>query len=285
MFPLIMAAGAAIGGLSTLMQGNKQAAALRGQKNNAWQQYLVNKQFADTQFGINKGEALAALGIQQGRLREDVNAGMANFNTGLLGQAYGIQDAQMNLAGQLGAYEAARGASGARGNEASGLAKAYAQASFDRSLGLQYDQNKQALEGMVTGANRGARDIGRERESWEEGGYRTRLYDAESERNRKLAELGQAGYDSAISAAKPGVLDFLSGGLMGASAGLSLYSGINNAMQYGGQAAAPYAGLENPMNLGGAQPQFSLTPGMGNSFNSLGYDRYALSYNPLGLRY
>jgi hypothetical protein len=225
--------GAAIGGLSTLIQGGKQKAALRAQKDNAWQKYLINKEFGEAQFGINKGEALTALGIQQGRLWEDVDTGVKDFNTGLLGQAYGIQDAQIEFAGKIGGYDAAQGMSGTRGNEANGLTRAYAQKSFDQNVGLQNKQNDAAISSMMTGATRGNQDIMRERESWGEGGYRTLLYNAEDERNRKLAELGQAEYDSAISSANPGIFDYLMGGLSGASTGLSLYSGLKEARQYG----------------------------------------------------
>jgi len=258
-------AGAAAGGISTLISGSKQKAALREQKNNAWQAYLINKDFADTQFALNKGEAQTTLGIQQNRLRQDVNTGVENFNTGLLGQAYGIQDARMNLAGQLGAYDAAQGASGTRGNEASGLVKAYAEKSFDRNLDLQKSQNDQALGGMITGASRGNQDINRERASWEEGGYRSMLFSAEDERNRKLALLGQSGYDSAISASSPGIFDYMMGGLSGASIGLGLYSGIQGAQQFaGGPAAAfdaPTASLQaNSFNSIGNGNTFGISP-------------------------
>jgi len=221
--------GLAIGGLSTYLSGEKQKAALRQQKENAWQGYLINKESADTQFAINKGEALTGLGIQQGRLREDLNTGVENYNTGLLGQAYGIQDARINLAGQMGAADAAQGMSGTRGNEASGLMKAYALNSFERNAGLQEKQNDQALGAMMTGANRSNQDIEREKDSWGEGGYRTQLYNAEDERNRKLAQMGQDQYDQAITAANPGIFDYLAGGFQGMSTGLSLYSGFHEA--------------------------------------------------------
>jgi hypothetical protein len=285
--------GAVIGGLSTLISGKKQKDALRAQKENAWQRYLINKEFGDAQFGINKGEALTSLGIQQGRLREDVDTGVGNFNTGLLGQAYGIQDAQIGLAGQLGAHDAAQGMSGTRGNEANGLTRAYAQKSFDQNVGLQNKQNDAAIGSIMTGATRGNQDIERERESWGEGGYRTLLYNAEDERNLKLARLGQTEYDSAISAANPGIFDYLAGGFSGASLGLSLYSGIQEAKRYGDgkdeplspsglvtgtkyTGTDPYAGTPSPSGL------LSGYPTSDSTFNSVGGGG---DVNPYDLRY
>jgi hypothetical protein len=294
-WPLIAAiAGAAIGGASKLISGKQQEKALKEQKANAWQSYLINKDFADTQFGIQQGEALSSLGIQGGRLREDVRTGTENFNTGLLGQAYGIQDAQMGLASQLGAYDVNQGASDTRGNEANGLVKAYAQTSFDRNLELQRQQTDQQHEGMITGANRAGQDLNREKESWGEGGYRTRLYEAESDRNRELALLGQSEYDSAISAAKPGILDYLTGGLLGASQGMSLYSGISDASKYQGSPqqsyASPTASQAPSFSLGGGSYGGYASTQLGmlnvNSFNSIGGGGPQTgAYNPLAYGY
>jgi len=266
--------GAGVGLLSTAISGAKNKASLKAQKDNAWQRYLINKEFADTQFSLQKGEAQTTLGIQQNRLREDLNTGVESFNTGLLGQAYGIQDAQMNLAGQLGGYDVAQGASGTRGNEASGLVKAYAQKSFDRNLGLQNSQNSQAMEGMITGANRGNHDINRERASWEEGGYRNELYQAEDERNRKLALLGQGEYDSAISGAGGGIFDYLMGGFQGASTGLSFSSSLKNAVNVGAGSGKRYS---SPGYLDGFSAHTASI--QQNSFDSIG----AIGGNSFGL--
>jgi hypothetical protein len=261
-WPLIAGiAGAAVGGISTLLGGNKQANAYEEQKRNAWERYLVNKEFGEAQFAINKGESLNSLNIQQQRLGEDLNAGVDSFNLGLLGQAYGIQDAQIGLASQLGAFDAAQGASGTRGNEANGLVKAYAQNSFDRNVALQQDQNDQALSGMVTQATRVGTDIQREKDSWGSGGYRTQLYNAEDERNRKLAELGQQELQYAADQSRPGVFDYLLGGLSGASSGINFGNNLGQAMNYsGGGNQAPsftnlggnnyYTGYTNPFAVG-----------------------------------
>jgi hypothetical protein len=270
-WPIIAAvAGAAIGGLSSLMSGSKQAAAYAEQKRIAWEQYLANKEFADTQWGVNKGEALKSLGIQQGRLNEDVNAGVENFNLGLLGQAYGMQDARIGLASQMGAYDAAQGASGARGNEANGLVKAYAQNSFDRSAALQGEQNDQGLAGMMTQAARGSQDISRERDSWGAGGYRTQLYEAEDERNRKLAELGQQQLQYQADASAPGVFDFLTGGIMGANTGLNFASNVQEAQRYSNQPSYLNTNYSFSSIGGGAQ---QYTSGLGVTYGGNPYAR------------
>jgi hypothetical protein len=278
MFDLIAGiAGAAIGGISSILGGNKQAAAYEEQKRNAWKQYLINKEFGDTQFWINKNESLKSLDVQRRRLGEDLTAGMDSFNTGLLGQAYGIQDARIGLASQLGAYDAAQGASGTRGNETSGLVKAYAQNSFDRNVALQSEQNSQALSGMVTQADRASADIMRERDSWGLGGYRTQLKSAEDERNRKLAELGQQQLQYAADQAKPGIFDVLTGGLSGASMGIGLGSSIDDALKYSSGRGSLTGGLnlvQGPFNL---DNPLGLTPNIPNSFNSIGgLDQYRL---------
>jgi hypothetical protein len=134
---------------------------------------------------------------------------------------------------------------------------------------------------MVTQANRGNTDIKREQDSWGETGYRTQLYNAEDERNRKLAQLQQDEYSYAASASQPGVFDFLTGGLMGASTGLNLAGNVQNAMQFSGQSGTP-SYLQSPtvsqapsLNLSGNQFQMNgLSSGM--SFNNLG----GLAYNP-----
>jgi hypothetical protein len=272
--------GAGVGILSSIFGGNKQAAAYEEQKRNAWQRYLVNKEFADTQFGINRRESLKSLDIQQQRLGEDLTAGVESFNTGLLGQAYGIQDAQIGLASQLGAFDAAQGASGTRGNEANGLVKAYAKQSLDRNVALQQEQNSQALSGMVTQADRTSTDIRRERASWSLGGYRTQLYQAEDERNLRLAELGQQELQYAAEQARPGLFDVLTGGLSGASAGLSFGNSITQAMNVSGSqnvssswnlvSNGPF-NLSNPLGL--TNPYVQQNPygvNFTNSFGSLG---------------
>ncbi|MDR1507815.1 MAG: hypothetical protein LBI67_12005 [Treponema sp.] len=269
-WPVIAAAaGAATGGISTLLSGNKQSSAYKKQKDFAWKKYLINKEFADIQFGIQKGEALAGLSTQKRRLGEDVNAGVENYNLGLLGQAYGIQDGQIGLASQTGAYDAARGASGTRGNDADGLVKAYARTQFDRNLELQDTQNRQQLQGMMTQAGRGVQDIANERSSWGPDGYRTQLYTAEDERNRKLALLGQAELEYAASQSKPGIFDYLTGGIMGSSTGLNLYSGIANASQYAGSSSGSWMGTVN--NYGTDWP----------AFNGFGGNAGGITFKPL----
>jgi hypothetical protein len=118
--------------------------------------------------------------------------------------------------------------SGTRGNEANELVRAYAQQGLDRNIGLQYQQNDQALAGMITQANRGVQDISRERASWDAGGYRYELKGAEDTRNRELADLGI----SALTWQEDQIdkyawmnytSDILKGGMSGFNFGTNLY--------------------------------------------------------------
>ncbi|MDR1588291.1 MAG: hypothetical protein LBS57_12610, partial [Treponema sp.] len=226
--------------------------------------------YGDTQFGINKSESLKSLGIQQQRLGEDLNAGMDSFNLGLLGQAYGVQDAQIGLASQTGAFDVAQGASGTRGNEANGLVKAYAQTSFGRSVATQDEQNSQALSGMTTQATRASSDLQRERESWGSGGYRTQLYNAEDERNRQLALLQQEELqDAADQAGNPGFFDYLLGGLAGMSTGINLAGNIQDARNYSGSSGG--SATDSKLGTNFVDNVVGLTASSGRSAASSGY--------------
>jgi hypothetical protein len=239
-FPLIALAGigaglgAIFGGISTKRQGDKAQAELEAQKENAWSQYLLGKEYGDAQYRINRNEAQTGLAIQQNRLGQQVDQSIGQFNTGLLAQAYGIQGAQIQTASNIGASAAAEGMSGTRGNGANGLIRAYEQAGLDRNTDLQYRQNGQALSGLIGQANNAAADIRREGASWEPGGYRFAAKEAQDDYNRKMAELGQTNFDRAIGAAAPGWEDYAVNIFGGASSGLNLASSINSFYNVGG---------------------------------------------------
>jgi hypothetical protein len=223
------AAGAVTGWWSTDLEKQKKQAELQRQKKLAWGQYELGKAYSDQQYDINRTEAQTSLAIQQNRLDEDVDSSIDQFNTGLLSQAYGIQNAQIQTASSVGASLAAEGMSGTRGNGANDLMRAYEQTSLDRNIDLQYQQNDQALSGTITQANRGMQDIARERASWDPGGYRYESKTAQDDYNLKLAEMGQADYQYAIDNAASWE-DYALGALSGASSGLSLASSLTDAL-------------------------------------------------------
>jgi hypothetical protein len=227
-----MVVGAGTGILSSILGSGKEKEALRRQKKTALEQYRLGKEYSDRQYGINRLEARAQADIQQGRLDESVNQGADQFNLGLLSQAYGIQDAQIQTAMNTGASLAAEGMSGTRGNGAGALMRAYEEAGLDRNIDLQRQSNDLSLAGMLGQANDAMADIRRERESWDLGGYRYSQKQAQDDYNLAMAQLGQSNFDWQIDQADWGWLDLITGGLSGASSGLSLWNSWNTAQQY-----------------------------------------------------
>jgi hypothetical protein len=232
MWWLPMAIGAGAGILDTIFGGDAEADALRHQKDLAWDQYRLGKDYSDRQYAINQGEALTQARIQQGRLTEGVNRQTDQFNLGLLSQAYGIQNAQIQTASSIGASLAAEGMSGTRGNAAGALVRAYEQTNLDRNVALQQQSNELSIRGMLGQANDAAADIRRERESWNPGGYRYAQKEAQDAYNLSMAQLGQENFDWQIEQADWTALDLITGGLQGASSGLNLWNSWNQASQY-----------------------------------------------------
>jgi hypothetical protein len=158
--------GGIFGGVSSLIGKSKEEKRLQQQKDSAWSQYLLGKAYGDEQFSIQKGEALSDLGVQRRRLNQAVGAGVDELNTGLLGQAYGIQNAQIQTASSVGASLAAEGMGGTRGNAANGLMRAYEEQGLERNIQLQNAQNTQAVNALTTRTSDAAGDLSRETASW-----------------------------------------------------------------------------------------------------------------------
>jgi hypothetical protein len=229
------AGGAIIGGISGLIGSNKQRQQAEQQKKTAWEQYLLGKEYGDQQYAIQKQNAAENLALQKYRLNQAVDASTDQFNTGLLGQAYGIQNAQIQTAASLGSSLAAEGAGGTRGNAASGLARAYEETALERNIQLQNKQNSQAINALASQASNSAGDINRERASWNTGGYRYELKQTQDDYNRKMAELGQSNFDWSIDQIRANApLDFLGGMFGGASSGLSMGGSISQFNNLGG---------------------------------------------------
>jgi hypothetical protein len=234
MLGTLMAIGAGTGLVSTFLSGKKQQAQIAQQKKMAWDQYLLGQNYADKQWGINRQEAKTSLGIQRSRLDQSVDQSMGQFNLGLLGQAYGMQDAQIQAASNVGASIAAEGMSGTRGNAANGLMRAYEMQSLERNIDLQQRDNSLVLQGMMGQASNAAADISRESASWDKGGYRYSQKAAQDDYNRGMAELGQANFDWAIAEAKPGWMDYAVGMFGGMGSGLNLAGSFNRFNDVGG---------------------------------------------------
>ena len=273
--PLIIAglATAAAGGIAGLIGAGQQAERqkaqhrlqqeqLKHQKEAAWQKYLLNQGYANTEWNLSKSEALSQLALNESRLDDAVNQNIGQYNTGLAGQALGIQDAQIQNAGSIGALLAGEASSGVRNASGSGLVRSYAERSLERQTALQDRQNRDSLYAMLSGASEAREDIGLERAGWNEGGYKSLKKEAQDRYSLAAAGMEQDSYDWAIQnnadlfdATKINGWDyaaaFLSGGATGWSTGSSIGSAIG---QYGD---------------GGAGSGGSGGNG-GNSFNSVG---------------
>ena len=220
------ALGGLVGGISAWQRGNREKAALKQQKASAWQQYLYGSKYSDESFDIQKKEARNNLNMQKQNLDSQVDLSIGDYNTSLLAQAFGIQDARIQAESSLGAQLAYEGASGTRGNEANEMIRAYAAAGLERNIGVQDRQNTDYLKRLTTGADMTSHSIAQEKASWMPGGHRYQMKQAQDNYNRNIAELGQTNFDWQISQAKPGFLDYFTGVMGGASSGLGLGIGI-----------------------------------------------------------
>jgi len=224
--PLI--AGAIAGGISTYTESEREKEALRQQKESAWSQYLYGKEHSDTQFGIQKSAAMEQLGVQRKNLDTQLGMGIDDYNTSLLAQAFGIQDARIQTGSAVGASLAAEGASGVRGSSAGEKTREYALQSLERNIGVQDRQNENYLNKMITGANMTVDAIGREEASWMPGGYRVQSKEAQDAYNLNIANLGQSNFNWAIDQANPTFLDYFTSIMGGGSSGMNLGNNIYN---------------------------------------------------------
>jgi len=138
-------------------------------------QYELGKEFSDNQWSIQKTEALGQLDIQRSNLDTHLGLTVDDYNTSLLAQAFGIQDAGIQTSSAIGADIVSEAMSGARGNSANEQIRAYAAQSLDRNIGLQEKQNDNYLNQLISGANMSVDAVNRERGSWGANGYRTQL--------------------------------------------------------------------------------------------------------------
>jgi hypothetical protein len=263
LLPALLIGGGTSGILSTIFGSDKEQEALQKQKEAALKAYELGQGYSDTQYALSRSEAQAQAAIQEGRLDQSVGASTDQFNLGLLSQAYGIQNAQIGTASSVGASLAAEGMGGTRGNEANSLMRAYEEKSLERNIGLQQQSNDLSLQGMLTQANNAMADITRERDSWDAGGYRYNQKEAQDAYNLSMAQLGQDNFDWQIEQADwgpdllTGSLNLLTGGLQGASSGLSLWNSWNYASQFTGggqQQQQPVSSANNWSSFGYTAP-------------------------------
>jgi hypothetical protein len=223
--------GGTLGFVSTANEYRKANAELKHNKANAWKQYELGKANSDAQFETQKTAALGQLDFQEDQVYRDMDQAVGQFNTDLLAQAFGVQNAQAQTAAGIGASVAAEGAGGTRGNAANDIIRAYAQNGLQQNIDLQERQNHEGLDALgnqVTGALAG---INQERFSWGGAGYRTALKGIEDKYNLDMANLGQANFqwqanvlNDPFSAALTYGGNIFSGATTGWNAGMGLFN-------------------------------------------------------------
>ena len=226
-------ASGALGLFSTGWQKHKNQEELKHQKGLNQKQFDLNRQYGDDIYSLRKGEALDQLGIQKDNLNTRLNYAVDDYNTSLLAQAFGIQDARIQGASATGASLAAEAASGTRGNAANEMVRSYATQGLERNIDLQEKQNVSQLNQMITGANDAAGAIEREKDSWAQGGYRDREKSLQDNYNYSIFDLGQKEYDRQIQQSDPfelswdNLFDYVGGAFSGAYSGMSMGMGFD----------------------------------------------------------
>jgi hypothetical protein len=247
----LMVAGAAIGaaaGLFSTWSGSREEQKrLRQQKALEQEAYALQKAYQDNTYSLQKNESLRGLGVQQNRLAQAMGADLGAYNRGLEGQALGNMDARISLSDSAGMALAQQGMSGVRGSDTLERRIAYQENAFDRGMELQGRENSAALQNMTRQYSYRFDDLGREMDSWEEGGYRHTAKAVSDLYGYQTHQLKMKGYDQAIAGAEAGVLDYLSGMLGGAAQGAAFGRQVGQMVQQwpGSEAAAPVTGAQD----------------------------------------
>jgi len=230
--------GAGVGLISKFSEKDTNKRELERQKEIEKQKYELQKQYGDNLYALRKEEAIDQLDIQKKNLNEQLNQSMEDYNTNLLTQAYGMQDARIQSSSNIGMSLAAEGASGTRGNAANEMMRAYAGESLERNIDLQERQNSNYLDRMMTGANTAADAIQREKDSWEAGGYRGREKGLQDMYNYSMHDLGMSEYDHQIQRTDPwnfsfeNILDYAGAGFGGAMSGFSFGNSLKENIKW-----------------------------------------------------
>jgi hypothetical protein len=245
--------GALLGGASYLDSSRKNQKEIRRQQGLAEKAYGFQTDYNNRMYGLQKGEALATLGIQQNRLRDAFGMDVQGFNLGLEGQALGNQAARVGLSESTGMARAAQGASGTRGGSLD-TQIAYHEDQFSRQMDLQERGNSLSMQGMASQYTNAWQDIGREEASWSSGGWRheSKLLGDAYAANMHGLQMDE--YDHAYKDAGFNMMDFLAAGLGGAASGAGLGAQVGGFMQQVGNPGkqAGDAGTANSAVQGGA---------------------------------
>jgi len=225
------AIGAGMGFLNTGRNRRNERESLKREQANLTAQYNYQKELSDRQYGIQRGEAMWQLAMQNRAVNEGMDQFTNQFNAHQLSRAYGEQDARIQTASGIGASLAYENMSGTRGNEANQLVRDYASQGLDRQVALQDRQDANVLAGTIQDANRARTSIEHEKAAWETGGYRHDMKEAGDLYNKQIYDLGHANYEYQLDYMDrwdTKALDYTAGIIGGASSGLGMASGMSS---------------------------------------------------------
>lgn len=220
--------GAAAGQASYLYDSYRNQREIGRQRAAAQQGYQYSQEHSDASFNLMRREALDSLGTQRNRLAQAFDADTAGFNLGLEGQALQNHAARVSLSDSGGLALAAQGAGGTRGSGGLQRQIDFQEAQFSRQADLQDRGNSLFMQNMARQYSNEFADIGREIDSWGQGGYR---YEAKQLSDRYAAQMNaleQGEYEHSYQDAGFNWLDFLFAGLGGAGQGAAFGSQADN---------------------------------------------------------
>ncbi|MCL2832097.1 MAG: hypothetical protein FWD78_02910 [Treponema sp.] len=214
--------GAGIGVASTFLQSEKDKERIRQQQDMARQSYEYEREYNSNMFSLQRKQSLDNLALQDSRLAQALGMDVTGMNLNLENQAMQKQAAQVSLADSKGMALAEQGASGVKGSDTLQKRIDFADSQLARQFDLQNRGTTLALQNMTTQYSNQSNDIARERQSWGPGGYRSEAKALSDTYAQNMHGLQMKGYEQAIKNAQPGVFDYITGAMNGASSGLSL---------------------------------------------------------------
>jgi len=261
MIPLLIGAavGAAVSGISTLINSKKEKKRIGQQQDLERQAFGYERAYNRGMFNLQQGQALEGLGIQRNRLAQAYGADLDAFNLGVQGQGLQSQAAQVSLADSAGMAMAQQGASGTRGSGALQMRIDFQDNQLARQVGLQNMGNALTAQNMGQQYSNRFDDIGREIDSWRPDGYRGQAKSLGDIYAEQMHGLKMQGFQQAISDAGATGLDYTANMLGGAAQGAAVggqIGGLIEQMQ-ARKAAGAAAGMDAIQSAWPTQSYFS----------------------------
>jgi hypothetical protein len=235
-------AGAAISQISGAIQSGEEQDRLREQKRKEGLAFRQQQRYRDEMFALQRTRALDELDDRRNRLGEALGADIAGINLGIESRAADTQDARISLAGNAGMARAAEGASGTRGSGGTERNIAYQEAALARRTDLQRRGDSLLIGNTARQYTNEFNDLGREKDSWDAGGYRAMAHSVEDRYALEQHQARAGEIDRAIDDAAFTFGDFLYAGLTGAAQGAGFgqqLKGLSEQMPKGSGQAAP----------------------------------------------